>query len=579
MTEFAGSIRRRRRLVFGVVVGTTVFMSLAGAYALRTLFARPGEGALRYVPAEAVVVASIDLVPSPTQALAFKRIDDGLSRNGQDKILEKSILEVLDHSKAAEGLRPLVLRSGAMCIMPKDSPGGGESAIGFIAVSDGKQASEILRKSGYPQFYKGLKYYKTGKSSMVLMVLDDLIVLSDKPEQFLKIRAVKEGTAKSILSVPEYVAARRDVADDANVVCYISPKIASAITGKTDTEVPLPDWAAFGLAIRDGGIGLSCAGKMDLAKFPSYKAIAQMPSVRSDLFQVLPSGSYGMFALSDISGYYEMVNSSLKESKDSRKAVAEMEDSIEKGIGLSMQHDLIPGLKGNAVAALYPSQEGQAAGLDVLVVVDDSNGANPSDAVDRFQTFMDRQMAKEGNSPKLFEQKAIAGGREYRVNDKVEEDMRKSLGQGMENGPVKKDLMVGKKTIAYAVVGKAVLAASSQELLDRAVASYQSKTNGLTGDSKFASSEKALLDGSQTFATFSLSRIAEGIKNSMSTAKMSADDLKMFNSVMDIFMSLTDPMYIKGKIAADGAGSGGVFIPMDYDKLIDMIGGELNKKK
>jgi hypothetical protein len=255
-----------------------------------------------------------------------------------------------------------------------------------------------------------------------------------------------------------------------------------------------------------------------------------------------------------------------------------MEDSIQKGIGLSVKKDLVPALKGDAVAAIYPSQDGAAAGVDLLMIVDDSNGANPADAVDRFQSFVEQQIAKEGNSPKVFLEQKLTGGREFKVNEKIEEDMRKSIGEGMSPDSVRKDLLVGKKTIVFAMVGKAVIGSTSQALLDKAIATYTSKTNGLSGDPKLGATEKSMLDGSQSFAVFSLSRIAEGIKNTMVTSKMSADDRKMFDGVISAFESLNDPLYIKGKANPDGLSSGGVFIPLDYEKLVDIISGAVNKK-
>ncbi len=570
--------RKRGRLAAGIALGGVVFVSLTGAYALRSFFARPGEGALQYVPADSLLVASIDLVPSPTQALAFKRIDDSLDRNTFDHLFEKSILELIDHSKSAEALRPLILRSGAVCMTNNAENPNSQDGILFLAVKDGKEALQILQKNAYPKFYKGLKYFKTGKGSMLVMVMDDFLVLSDKPQQFARVLAVKNGEAKAITSVPEFEEGRHAIAEDSNLVLYVSPKIVASVAKGSEDKMSLPEWATIGLSIRDGGLGMSMATKMDPSKNAGFQAMSQIAPVRTDLFQVLPSGSYGMMVLSNPSEYFNAMKSGWKDGKELDKTIAQMEDSVQKGIGLSIQKDLIPALKGDAVAAVYPSQDGAPAGVDLLMIVDDSNGANPADAVDRFQSFVEAQVAKEGNSPKLFVEQKMVGGREFKVNDKVETDMRKSIGNGMSPDSVRKDILVGKKTVVFAMVGKAVIASTSQDLLDKAVASYTSKTNGLNGDPKLGASEKTMLDGSQSFAVFSLSRIAEGIKNTMVTSKMSADDKKLFDGVISAFESLNDPLYLKGKASPDGLSTGGVFIPLDYDKLIDIIGGAVNKK-
>lgn len=578
MNKLAHPIRQRRRVALGIILGSVVFVSLAGALAFREVFARPGEAALRYVPADSVAVISVDLTPSPSQTLAFKHIDDSLGRNGMEKMLEKSILDLFDKNNTTEGLKPLVLRSGALCVSPVGDKPNEESVLAFLALTDGQQAGQILQKTSSPLFYKGVKYYKMGKGVSV-MVVDDLLLISDKPQLFLKVKAIRAGEAKSITSTPEFTAARHQVSDDANLVCYLAPTFGKAVMGNSsEAQYPMPEWMAVGMAIRDGGIGISCAGKMDVSKVAAYRDIAAIPPVRSDLFDVLPTGSYGMFAISDPSDYFKAAESALKDNKNVTKAIATGEDGIQKGTGLSANMDLIPALKGDTVAAVYPSENGQAAGADLLVVVDDSNSATPSDAVDRFRSFMDQQTAKEGKGPSmLVEQKTATGAREFRINDKMQQDMRDGIAKSMDTVTTSKGMMGGKKTIAYAIVGKAVLAATSQDLLDRAVATYESKTNGLTGDAKFSSSKKELLD-SQSFATFSLSRIAEGIKNSVGTSKMSDKDRKLFTSILGVFDSLNEPFYIKGKTTPDGQTSGGVFIPLDYDKIVDLISEQVNKK-
>ncbi len=577
MNQLAQNKTRRNKIGITVGVGTLLLASFAGAYVYRTLFARPGEAALNYVPADALAVISIDLSPSPTQALAFKQIDNALSRNGLERYTENSILDMIQKSPLNAELAPLVKRGAAGCLDSKPGRSDKEmTGLLFISVSDGGKALEIIQKHAQPKFYKGLKYYVANNQPFGIYVLDDLLVMSDDPAELLKVKEIKDGTRKAITSVPEFLAAREDVASDANVMAFASQalwNIAFKDIAKTS-----PNWMALGIAVRDGGIGLSMAGKTDPANFPELKTYASIPPVRIDLFQVLPEGSYGMFATSDLGTALRMGESSVSNNKDARKGIQDMEDSMEKSIGLSVQNDLIPALRGDVVAAVYPSRKGEVVGVDVLAVIDDLNGGDPSSAVQKFQAFMDKQMSKEGNEQKLFTSKSIDGGMEYRINDKMEADMQKGLGDGIDSSQFNKPSLVGNKTVVYAFIGKTVIASTSQELLDRAVNTYRSKTNGLEGDTKFAPYEKSVLDGSQSVIAFSLSRIAEGVKNTIHPTKMNQDDAKLLNSVLDAFLPLKDPFMIKAKATPDGIGSGGVFIPMDYDKMIDLIGSQMKKK-
>ncbi len=139
----------RRRLVAGIVLSAVVFLGVGGAYTLHQALDRPGEGALRYAPADSLIAVSFDLVPSPAQALAFKHIDDSLGRNDMAGFLEKSVLDIVEHGPMADSLRPLVKWSGAFCLAPVEgqqpNSSAGTSPIIFIALTDGKKAAEILQ--------------------------------------------------------------------------------------------------------------------------------------------------------------------------------------------------------------------------------------------------------------------------------------------------------------------------------------------------------------------------------------------------------------------------------------------------
>jgi hypothetical protein len=78
--------------------------------------------------------------------------------------------------------------------------------------------------------------------------------------------------------------------------------------------------------------------------------------------------------------------------------------------------------------------------------------------------------------------------------------------------------------------------------------------------------------GNQSFAVASISRIAESIRNTANPAKMSADQAKMFDQILGVFDRLDKPLYFQAATTPDGASAGTAFIPLDYDKLIDLIG-------
>jgi len=570
------NLSRNRRLVLPIVLGSGLLAAFAGAYAFRTLFQRPGESALKYIPADAFVVVSVDLSPSPTQALAFKHIDDALGRNGLGHFAEDSLLDMFTHTAFNAELAPFIKRGGAGCVEKKPGKGDEFTGLIFLAISDANQVQKILAKHCSARFYKGVKHYALANNNALAMIVDDYLVISDSATEFLKVKQIQDGELKPITSVAEFTSARDQVASDANVLAFVSKSMVQKTL--KDSLKKAPEWVAMGMAVRDGGIGVSMAGKTDIKEFPGLKGYASAPGIRSDLMQVLPSGSYGLVATSDPAEAFSGIEKTLEDEKDAKKAITDVEDSTEKSIGLSVKGDLLPALKGDAVVGVYPSTTGDPVGVDLLAVIDDSNGANPGDAVEKFGAFMEKQNAKEGNAPKMFVKKGIEGATLYRINDTMEADMQKSLGDGIDPKQFNKPALVGNKTVVFATLGKVVFASTSQTLLDRAINSYNAKSGNLAADVKFAPYEKDLLDGSQSIIALSLGRIAEGVKNTVHPTNMKEDDSKLFNSILDAFSTLKEPFSIKTKALPNGIGAGGVFIPLDYDKMIDMVGTQMKKK-
>jgi len=565
---------QRRRFAVRLAVGAGIATSLSAVYgfhALHALMARPGEDALRLIPGDALIVGSLDLSPSASQTIAFKRIDDALARNEYGGLVEKSFIDILaGQADGVDQLRPLILRNGAMAYLPGPKGTGDDGkGLAILALKDGPAAQAILQKVGVPDYYKGLKFYKLKNARSVMMVSGDDLVVGETGFSLYQVKLVLDGTKAPVTANPNFMASRSHVADDANLMVFMSPKMV-AETGKKNLDGMTNDWMAAGMAIRDGGVGLSFSGVVDTKKEPEIEAIAKAAPIREDLFKMLPSGAYGAMIISQPSVSMEAAMSTADRDESMRKGLASIEDGMQKDLGMDLKHDLLPAFKGDAIAAVYPVSGDSPAGADVLLVLDDSNGADPSNAVDRFQSWVKRQMEKEGNQQgPLWTDSTKDGAHFFKVSDKIETDMRKSMGNGMDKS-INQEALVNHKTIAWAVVGKAVLASTSQELLDRAVQSYGSHSGGLDTDPKYASAQKELLDGSQSLIMFSVSRIASGVKNTVDGSHMDESNRNMFTGIIDAFSTLDQPLSIRGKAQPDGRISGGAFIPMDYDKLIDI---------
>ena len=151
----------------------------------------------------------------------------------------------------------------------------------------------------------------------------------------------------------------------------------------------------------------------------------------------------------------------------------------------------------------------------------------------------------------------------------------KGNGSRDDSNPIRMDVLTGNKTIAWAKVNGAVMLASSQELLDKAISSYEGKQEALAADKALASSLDPA-DGSQTVCAFDLARIATGVKNTVDESKMGPDARKTFDQVLGLFQGLTTPLSMRFTVTTDGNGSSRMFIPLDYDKLFDVVGPMIN---
>lgn len=564
------SAPRARRWGTRIALGTAAFASLAGVYAFRTLAARPGEDALRLVPANAVVVATLDLSPSASQVIAFKRIDDALARNGLNGVMESSLIDMFEPSaKGRESLRPLVLRNGAVAILPTESGKFGDGKpVAMLAVSSGAEAQKALETQGEARYYKGVKYYKLRNGSQIYMVVDDLLIVAQEPTALYAVKQTQNG-APNITSIASFTGSRANVAQDANIMLFLSPKLLTE--APKAAEGIMADWMTVGLAIRDGGIGVSFAGATDPAKEPAFATLGQTAPVRTDLFRVLPAGMYGSMIYSQPSKAIEAMEKGMSKDADMKKGIKEMEDGMRKEAGLDLRKDVLPAFHGTTILAAYPNTD-EVSGVDALLVIDDQNGGDPANALDRLTHWMEEQMEKEGGDQELYTRTEKDGVTWFRVADHVQDEIREGFGEGMEHGPIKAKALIGEKTIAWAVVGKAVLASTNQRLLERAVASYRSNENALAGDPKFAGVEANVIDGSQQIGMFSLSRIAEGVKNTVDQTKLDKEGAKTFRSIVGVFENLDEPFMTKMRMQPNGRFAGGTFIPLDYDKVLNLAG-------
>lgn len=560
-----------------VLLGTTVIASVAGISAFRILFARPGEASLRLVPANALIVATVDLSPGPNQVLAFKQIDDALERHGAKNKLESSLIDLFEPTaKGREALRPLVLRSGSLFVVPKEGVMNMEDpAMGaMLTVTSGTDALAALKKEGVAKYFRGAKYYKLKNGNSFYMVVDDLLVVSTEPSTFLAVKQVQNG-APSILSNPQFVSARGRFSDDANLMVFVSPAMADQF----DQEGLLRDWSGGAVAIRDGSMDMKFVGCLNPEKQPTVAALGKIAPLRQDLLSVLPRGAYATIAIAQPSKIMEAMEGSIGNNEEAKKGIKEMEDGMRKETGIDFRKDLLPAFAGNSVLAMYPSGD-SGTGADMLLVVDDSHDADPGGVMDHFVAYMDEQAAREGSGPDHFFAQQKEGDLTYASLDpEIEEGMnREMFGDGSDTGPFKPNPLGGSKTLAFAHVGKTVIAATSKDLLLRAVRSYSEKSGSLADDAAYADAKPLVAGGNHEVVAFSMSRIAIGMRKALDEKKLKPEDKKSWDAILGAFENLEKPLLTNVRFESNGTVEVGGNVPLDYARLFDFFGSLMETK-
>lgn len=570
----------RRRVVGRVVLGIGVAGALATVFAFRSFFARPGEGALRLIPKSAIMFGTADLSPSPSQTLVFKKIDDALARNGLDKKIDGALTDIVAHGPVGDELRPYSKRAAAFAMLAPEA--GGEvkpddSFVAYFSLTDGGKVAKILADKGRKLFWRGTQYYQLDRDGVpgMMVIGDTLVVGSGKVLN--QVEMVSEGKASSIEDRADFVAERQKLDADCNVMVFVAPEafelFAKDAPKETKEMMAANKWMAMGIAVREGGISLSFNGNYDEGKAKWLSSMSSIAPLRSDLMAVLPKGAYSVTALSQPSKYFESFEMAMAQEPEGKKAVREMESSLAKEANLSLRQDVLPAFQGNAILAIYPSESAEkVAGVDVLLVVDDKNGAKAGALAERLREFAERQIEKEGHD-KPFEVSTSGDVKKYRLVGDAERELQDGFDKSFEgdDAPFDKAAMTKDKTITWAIVGETVVASSSAKLLDRAIAGLSSHENGLATDPRWTSAQKTLLSGSQVLTTFSIARIAEGVENTVRTEKMDQEGAKTFKDVIDALKTLTEPFSVQSKMSG-GEMNTHLFIPMDYDKLLDLLG-------
>ena len=98
------------------VAWALMLLLVAGCTLAWYLMQRPGEMAVRLIPADALLVVTLDTTPSKEQLGVFNRIHQALVREGLETKVDEALGELVDKSPIARDLRPHIRTSMAFAM-------------------------------------------------------------------------------------------------------------------------------------------------------------------------------------------------------------------------------------------------------------------------------------------------------------------------------------------------------------------------------------------------------------------------------------------------------------------------------
>ena len=399
-----------------------VALAAGGVFAFRHFFHRGGEGAVQLIPADTLVVVTLDASPSPAQVPVFKHIMDTFKAEHLDAELEKAISNVQNSSPLARDVRPFVTGSLAYALLKTNAAntGAGTAANGdnvvFLAVSDARRVQEALTRDAQKNTVNSFDYYTIAGQTNCMAVIGSYLVMADKPQDLTKIEAVRAGETQAISTQADYQQARASLPSDSNIMLFVSQSaIAQAqqaaqglagggssnntsggLLNSTSNPLNHAHYLAMGFAVHDRGIDGVMLSPAESPANADGQAISHIAPFDAEMFRKMPSGAYGIIAMSQPGKYYHYATAVAASVPDFQHTMDEGVKSFEQETGMSVTRDVLPGVNGNLALAVYPDANNSRKSVDGLLVMDDANGADPAKLADLVRAYAERASAQHG---------------------------------------------------------------------------------------------------------------------------------------------------------------------------------------
>ncbi|MEZ0327615.1 MAG: DUF3352 domain-containing protein [Fimbriimonas sp.] len=531
---------KRKLPLFRVMLLGVALLAVVG-FAYNVFFGRRGEAAIAMIPADATLVVTVDLVPSQAQIPAFKRIADAMKREGLDHQLEDSAGSAIGSTALGKELRPYLQHN--MAFATWNTADGKSSEVLLLPVSDKSQVSALLQKHGSKVDQSGTVSYKIGEQNRLMVVIGDYLVSSESAALLRRVQLTHDGAEKPVAQLPQYIEARNALPSDANLMVFVSPQGLSEAGKAAGTQMTRSaKWMCFGAAIRDNGIRIDFRSPLEKDMVPPAGAGFLDPNFLAKV----PTGALGIVAVADPANTLEWVQKGLGKEKGAAEGI----QAFEKESGISVTQDIVPALGGDLLIGVYPGASQKPIDLEAVLLVDSNNGADPAALATKIRTKIESDSAKDPK-PVKFTRSQYGGAEVWAMDAAATKEISDSA----------KEAGMGAKSPCLALIGKAIIMASSKPMMFTAIRAYRG-TASLSTDPAFAAMSSQMTDRAQAATLISIHRVLDRMRPEFEKSKnmlISADD------IVNVFGGENDGLVISGYVLGDQM-VGTAFLPLDYDR-------------
>lgn len=594
-----GRVNQSSKIWIFSLLGLAVLIA-GSLLAYRFVFHRAGEAAASLIPADAAVVATLDVTPGPDQVVLFGRIAKSLAMDAVQKPIKSSLATSKNGTTFVDEILPHLRASYAVgaWIKPGAKTTDNPAIVGLAAVDSAATVEAIAAKHGALVHLDKLAYYSINSEKLCVAFIKDYLVVSNSPDALARVQAVSRGEADSVAGLASFQEARAKLPSSANFMMFGNMAKAvewskkfgtSLVPGSTtvtlkahsgDPAFKLEGWATFAMTLRNQGLETVWRFPYG-SSYPGAKVIGSIAPIDKKLYSRLPAGAYGFFAFAQPGAYYEAKDDpALGLTTQDKKSLDDGLNSFEKETGLSIQKDLVVGLKGNLTLAVYPAREAMTGIPDGLIMLDDANGADPATMITKIKSTILAQSRKDAASAPQFTSVQRDGAVVWSLDEKSQQGLRQTSGleprpdprmpfDGGRSGSAGTMAPKGeKKKLLFATVGKSVLIASSESLLNRAIAAYNTGSSTLETDPAYMPLLKRLTVGAQNVFVVAAPDVMERLKPTMA-GEFSDPQGPKEEDVVKLFGSRGNGLVISQ--GNDGHTlTGNLFFPLDYEAAIHL---------